>query len=156
MTDLKNGILDVHGFLLTKDTKLSDFYDLPEEDVKIKTTERGNTYIDFIRPLHSNGIDVYVRISFYNSSTSPKIVLLPAVPSELSGKYVDITKYRVEASKKWLKGLIDTEPTVSTSSSVYYEFEEVEYLSLARKDNHYGLVGGELDVIFKNQENNNK
>lgn len=149
MMDLKNGILDVHGFLLTKDTKLSDFYGLPAEDVKIKTTERGNTYIDFLHSLHSNGIDVTVEISFYKGSSSPKITLWPAVPSKLRGKYVDITKYRVEASKKWLKGLIDTEPTVSTSSSVYYEFEGVEYLSLARKDPHYGLVGGEIEVTFR-------
>ena len=148
MMDLKNGILDVHGFLLTKDTKLSDFYGLPAEDVKIKTTERGNTYIDFIRPLHSNGIDVAVEIYFFKGSTSPKIVLWPAVPPEVGTDYDEITKYKVEASKKWLKGLIDTEPTVSTSSSVYYEFEGVEYLSLARKDRHYGLVGGEIEMTF--------
>lgn len=149
MMDLKNGILDVHGFLLTKDAKLSDFYDLPKEDVKIKTSRLGSIYIKFLHPLHSNGIDVTVEVSFYKRSESPKIVLWPAVPSELRGKYVDITKYRVEASKKWLKGLIDTEPTVSTSSSVYYEFEGVEYLSLARKDPHYGLVGGEIEVTFR-------
>lgn len=146
--DLKNGILDVHGFLLTKDAKLSDFYDLPKEDVKIKTSRLGSIYIKFLHPLHSNGIDVTVEVSFYKRSESPKIVLWPAVPPEVGTDYDEITKYKVEASKKWLKGLIDTEPTVSTSSSVYYEFEGVEYLSLARKDRHYGLVGGEIEMTF--------
>lgn len=146
--DLKNGILDVHGFLLTKDAKLSDFYDLPKEDVKIKTSRLGSIYIKFLHPLHSNGIDVTVEVSFYKRSESPKIVLWPAVPSEIGSSCDKIAKYKVEASKKWLKGLIDTEPDFSSDSCIYYKFAVVKYYSSVIPDPHYGLIGGEIQVIF--------
>lgn len=148
MTDLTKGIIEIDGFVLTKDTKLSDFNILSDDVIKTQISKRGNTYIKFCKPINSNGIDAYADVSFYTNSTIPKIQFLVSVPSELHGKYEEIAKYKVEAAKKWLKGMIAETPTTDCEEGISFHFKDVSFSSFVHSDVHYGLIGGEIDVTF--------
>lgn len=148
MTDLANGIIDVNGFELTRYTQLREFENLPKGVVNIQKSKRGNTYIKFLDPLHSNGVDVIVEVSFFSDSPDPEIKLFPKVPSELKGDYIAISQYKLSSAKQWLAGVIKTPPDTSNSSCVFYRFGFVEYFSSVSRDLHYGMSGGEICVTF--------
>lgn len=148
MTDLTKGIIEINGFILTRDSKVSDFDSLTESDARILTSKRGNKYITFLQPINSNGVDCYVEVSFYTDSTTPDIKFFPSVPDELKGDPVAQSKYKVAAAKQWLKGMLDEEPHTSNDSCVFYKFDDVDYFSSVSDDIHYGLVGGEINVTF--------
>lgn len=148
MTDLSKGIIEINGIVITKNSKPSDFENLPADEVKFQVSKLGHTYIKFLTPLHSNGIDVYVKVTFPKDSDCPEIGLCPSVPDHLAGKYDEIARYMLAAAKKWLGGMIDAQPHTSNNSCVYYEFNGVDYYSSISEDIHYGLVGGAIDVTF--------
>ena len=149
MTDLTKGIIEINGFTLTKNSKPSDFVNLSAEEAKVQVSKRGHTYIKFTKPMHSNGVDVFVEVAFYADSEVPEIKMWPSVPSELKGKYDEIAWHKLAAAKKWLKGMIAGTPHTSNDSCVFYKFDSVDYFSSINKDVHYGLVGGEIDVTFR-------
>lgn len=148
MTDLSKGIIEINGIVITKNSKPSDFENLPADEVKFQVSKLGHTYIKFLTPLHSNGIDVYVKVTFPKDSDCPEIGLCPSVPDHLAGKYDEIARYMLAASKKWLAGMLHDTPTTDCDEGISYHFDAVSFSSFTYNDIHYGLVGGAIDVTF--------
>lgn len=149
MTDLSKGIIEIDGIILSKNTKPSDFSSVPSDIAKVAVSKRGHTYVNFFNPIQANGVDVFVEVNCYLDAEVPEIKLFPKVPAELKDDgYGNIAMYKLNASKKWLEGMIDCEPNTSNASCVYYKFADVDYFSSISKDIHYGLVGGEINITF--------
>ena len=148
MTDLSKGIIDIEGIILSRNTRASDFINITNPNIKVNISKRGHTYVTFLKPLCKNDIDMYIEVACYKDECIPEIVIYPAIPSELQGRYEDVAKYKLEASKQWLSTMIDAQPHTSNTSCIYYKFDLVDYYSAIREDLHYGLLGGEIQVSF--------
>lgn len=148
MTDLSKGIIEIDGIILSRNTKPSDFSSVSSDIAKVAVSKRGHTYVNFLNPIQANGIDVFVEVNCYLDAEVPEIKLFPKVPAELKGKYDEIARYKVATSKKWLKRMIDCEPTSESAESILFSFEWGYIRSATRDDVHYGLIGGEINLRY--------
>lgn len=149
MTDLTKGIIEIDGMVLSRNSQVSDFKKSINPNIKVQTSKRGHTYVKFLNPIIANDVAMYVEISLYADSNIPEIKLFPSVPAELKGKYDEAARYKVEASKQWLKGMIDGEPSSESIESILYSYDWGYIRSATRDDIHYGLVGGEIGISFR-------
>lgn len=149
MTDLTKGIIEIEGMALSRNSQASDFNNLINPKINVQTSKRGHTYVKFSNPIITNDVAMYVTVAFYVDSDIPEIELLPSVPEELKGKYDEVAKYKLKASKRWLKGMIDGEPSSESIGSILYSYDWGYIRSATRDDIHYGLVGGEIGIKFR-------
>ena len=149
MTDLSKGIIEIEGVVLSKNTCANDFINLNNPNIDVKISKRGHTYINFLNPIVFNDIAMFVKVACYTNSDVPEIKLFPSIPpSVVDHGYGEIPKYKLDAAKQWLKGMINSEPKTSNDSCVFYKFDDVDYFSSISEDIHYGLIGGEINITF--------
>lgn len=148
MTDLKKGIIEIDGYVVSSASQASDFDDISPETAKREVSKRGHTYVRFLTPIVANEVAMYVNVAFYTDSQIPEIELRPSIPPELKGRYEEVAKYKLSVAKRWLKGMIASEPHASNNSCVFYKFDDVDYFSSISNDVHYGLVGGEISITY--------
>ena len=134
MTDLSKGIIELEGIVLSRNTKASDFVELSNPNIKVTISKRGHTYVKFLKPLTANGVEMYVEVNCYKDSDTPEIVLFPNIPTELVGKFDEIAKYKIEASKKWLKSMVEATPTTDCEIGTSYHLIDVHITSFIRED----------------------
>ena len=148
MTDLTRGIIEIEGMTLSRNTKAVDFENISNPNIQVTVSKRGHTYVKFKNPIVAGNISVFVNVACYTDSPIPEFELRPAVPDELRGDPVEISKYKVSASKQWLKKMINGNPTTDCDTGTSYHFSDIHITSFAQEDIHYGLRGGEIKIRF--------
>ena len=129
MNDLKHGIIDINGFLLTPQTKPSDI----EEYFNTTLFDNGvrkHFYFDK-KTFNNNGIDFHIDASF--KETIKELILRPDIP-EIQAKYnldTDDRNERLEYYKelrvvldKWLEEQLG-DPLRKNERNTSYEFENI-------------------------------
>lgn len=147
MTDLTKGIIEINGFTFKPGTKLDEVLAFFGDKVRVLELSTGPR-VKFSKPfLISDDIYAY-NFDFSPSGNLQNFGLLPVVSRELEGKYEQIARYSLAASKQWLKSAINGEPHTLNDSCVYYKFDSVDYFASVSADRDYGLVGGHIVVTF--------
>ena len=156
MNDLKNGILDINGFLVNPNTKVEELethFSLPAEH------EPPFAFWNFSdRIFLSEGVSFAVFITF-DEGNLKKVVLRPQFP-EIADKY-DLTPYSNDwlpyyqeiraIMDEWLEKQLGT-PTFKSDRVTEYNFEKVllgtdSYIDT--RDRDYCVQGGSIDIYYR-------
>lgn len=148
MSELKDGILNVNGFLLSKNTKPQDLEALSAADVKIEKSRKGDVFVQFLKPIFGTGFMGYVSVDFYIRKTYPEISIMPKVIDSITSSE-DRAKIALFSSKKWLKSVIGVEPTTEDGMSILYKFDWGHILADCWQDRDYGLMGGGIGIKYE-------
>lgn len=148
MSELKDGILNVNGFFISKDTKPEDFKKLSERDVEIQVSRRGHTFVKMLRPIFGQGFVGYVNVNYSARGGSPSVTIRPMVVDSIT-KQEDRVKIALYSSRKWLKSMLDVEPTSESTTAVSYEFSWGEISAGCWEDREYGLMGGYITIEYE-------
>lgn len=148
MTDLTKGIIEIEEMVLSRNSQASDFNNLVNPNIDVQTSKRGHTYAKFLNPIIANDVAMHVEISLYADSDIPEIKLFPSVPAELKGKYDEVAKYKLKASKQFLKAVIDDKAD-EDAESICYSYKWGYIIALVSEDRDYGLRGGEITIRFR-------
>lgn len=150
MTDLKNGIIEIDGFVITPKTTKDNFEKLPKEKVKIVVSKRGNKYFTLLTPIIANGIPMYIEPDFAANGTLTGLTLKPTIPASMPyTDYHDSARNALECCKIWLKSFIDIPPTADNKHCIYYKFGIVDYYASILEDRDYGVRFSDLKATFK-------
>ena len=149
MTDLKNGIIEIDGFEFRPGVKDEDVLIYFADKARVLELASGRK-VKFTKPFYLAD-DIYsYAFNFNQDGLLSHFSLIPEVPSYvIDHGYGEQTKYKLEISKKWLKGMIDDSPASESDESILYSFAWGYIRSATRDDIHYGLVGGEIDVVIR-------
>lgn len=150
MTDLKNGIIDVDGFIITPKTTRSDFETLSQDKMKVEISKRGNKYYTLLTPVIAGGISMYIDPNFNSDGTLRSLELNPVIPSDMPQKtQQDGVKNALECSKRWLKAVMDVTPTNDIADNcLSYSFSWGYVITAIYKDRDYGIRGGYTTIRF--------
>ena len=150
MFDLKKGIFSIFGVQISKDTSPDAIACLPDDLASKKTSKRGNTYFKFLEPIPAADVDMYLEVDFFVGQKAPEVNLFPAVPDSVKDTgYGERAKYRVAASKRWLKDVISEPAESEGPESISYDFGEGYIYAATQGSRDYGLIGGEIRVRFE-------
>ena len=163
MNDLKNGIIDINGFLLSPTTTVEEM----ENHFGVKATDSGlRKHIDFDgKPFVSDGIEFKGDISFKDKVTAIK--LFPQLPSLIT-KYnikgcweyptsgdpdVDLLYFREvrNSMDSWLEKQLGA-PTQKDEKTTTYVFPLVSISTCAyfQKEPHgFSVLGGKVKIEFE-------
>lgn len=147
MTDLSKGIIEIDGFTIKPGTTLKEmqeFFGKKIRLVELYTRSR----LKFLDPYYiSDNIYAYA-FDFNQNGILFEFALIPEVPVELNGKYDEIARHKLAASKKWLKGMI-SENVEEDNNRIKYAYDWGYIVSRIINDRDYGSRGGEIIINFR-------
>lgn len=148
MTDLKNGIIEIDGFEFRPGTTIDEVLSFFGNNVRILELTSGQR-VKFLKPFYLTENLYAYAFNFNKQGLLTRFALIPVAPDTIVDcGYGEIPKYKLAASKKWLKAMINCVPHTSNDSCVFYKFVNVDYFASITKDIHYGLIGGEIDITY--------
>ena len=149
MTELKNGIIDINGLIISKETKLADFQNHPMVS-KIHQTEKA-AHINISEPICVNGINAYIKVRLPISKQLPYVIeITPKLPPELKTNDTEqLARNLLQISKQWLKGMIDEPPTTEGTQSILYSYSWGIIDARLYMTRDYGLTGGIINIEYR-------
>ena len=156
MNDLKNGIIDIDGFLLTPTTKVEEL----EEYFNIKSqSSKEYNFFEIKIPFNNTGINFTVD-AIFDTGKLKEIILRPDI-SEIKAKYnlntidrnvwLEYYKELRVVLDKWLEEQLG-EPTLKTERVTEYKFDKIllgtdSYIDERSRD--FCVVGGTVDIYYR-------
>lgn len=149
MTDLMIGSLEICGFTFCKLTTLEEVQNYFGEKIRLEKLASG--FKVKLKRYYNISADIYVyAFNFDNEGLLTDYSLIPAVPPTIIDRgNGEIPKYKLEVAKRWLRNMIPVEPQTLNENAIGYSFESVGYYASVLKDSHYGIVGGNITVLFR-------
>ncbi len=147
MDKLKNGIIEVDGIVLGKDTTLEDLQNIGID----KATQRfhGNQYLEllFNKPIESDGVtfNISVRVSQKDDS---KVILIDPRLNNTFKNLVDESRAKQEVCEEWLKRNMDVPPTRDTNGGIVYEFDWGDLYSASVEHINFGHMEGCIQLVY--------
>lgn len=148
MTDLSKGIIEIDGFEVKPGTTLEEMKNFFGDKVRVLDLSTGPR-LKLQKPYYVAPNIYAYGFNFDQNNILRSFGFVPEVPEDLRGQYIEVAKYKVEASKKWLKGMIDEAPTSEGDENICYSYKWGYVIAQLYEDRDYGLRGGEIDVEFR-------
>lgn len=148
MTDLSKGIIEINDFTFRPGTTIDEVKNFFGENIRVLELSTG-TKIKFLKQVYLTENIYAYAFNFNKHGILTNFSLNPSIPSELDGKYVETSKYKVDISKKWLKSKIVEPSTSEGLESILYAYDWGYIRSATHSDPHYGLVGGEITIRYE-------
>lgn len=148
MTDLKNGILEVGGFTITPELTTKDLDALPADLVKVEYSRRGTKFYGFVPRVSAGGVEMVVDPYFNKDGVLDHLKLGAWIKTPGISDPIKSTQMVFEASRKWLKAVMDVVPFCETDDYISYRFEWGKITAIIVSDVHYGLSGGSIEIKF--------
>lgn len=152
--DLKNGVFDLGGYPLTKDTTIDDIPEIEKYNVKVMTSKCRPDFFT-IRSLDTitfDNVEAMVCVNLKKNQKAPRIIIepVPDLNSSGSNSAIESCMWALGQSKKWLKAALpDIEPATEHNLSIWYNFKWGKIYAQCVKDRDYDIAGGEIKVNFK-------
>lgn len=154
MQDLEHGIVKIGDFVFSKNTKLEELKNLSEDIVITKTYERSKIYeFNFLEPIVCNSIKGYFKVeyTFDGNIYSIRIgIRIPEGEKKGFSMSTERTEQYFEYSKRFLKGLMKSEPTAESQRSLEYEFDWGGVYTFLFVDRDYGLRYDGIEIEYFN------
>lgn len=149
MTDLTKGIIEIDGFTFRPGIKIDEVLSFFGDKVRVLELSAA-TRVKFLSPFYLTENIYAYAFDFNKDGILTRFSLHPVPPDTVVDRgYGERPKCKLEIAKQWLTGMIDGEPHTTNNSCVFYKFDNVNYFSSITQDIHYGLVGGEIDIKFR-------
>lgn len=146
MTDLTKGLLEINGFTFNPQTTLRDAKMFFGDRACIREYSSGPN-LRLTDPFYiSSNIYAY-SFDFTSEGLLGVIHLIPVAPPMIKGS--EVPEYKFSVAKDWLASNIPTPATEQSKTYIYYGFDSVQYEVILRTDMHYGVVGGDIAVIYR-------
>lgn len=152
--DLKNGVFDLGGYPLTKDTTIDDIPEIEKYNVEVAESKRhpGEVFfVDSKQYISFGGVSMRTDVVLGKEDKAPTIRMYPIPdPNSKGGKdAVESCMWALEQSKKWLKAaLFDVEPSEESDHHIYYAFSWGGIGAFCHEERVYGMTGGHIKVKF--------
>ena len=151
MNKLKDGIVEVSGLVLDKDTTITDLQNIGID----KAVQRfhGNLYLEvlFNEPVESDGVTFNVIVRAASKDNSKVIMLDPKLNVPLRN-IVDESREKQEICEQWLKRNMDVPPTRDTDDGIFYDFDWGHIYSAAAEHINFGHIRGCIQMIYGDLE----
>ena len=141
MIDLKNGIVEFNGIVITRDSTPDDFNKLPKGTVQYSTSRRfGGSFYKIAKPVSADGIEMSASIDFLPGQVVPQIELRPYGTKDCREAFA--------ASHKWLESVLEDSIEV-VDYILVLESNKMKVSSIVKYTPRDGLEsGGSIEIKF--------
>ena len=148
MTDLRSGCLDIGGFTFHPRTRLEEVKTYFGD--KLRVMQLGDRTIAKLDGPYYVTPNIYAySFMFTADGFIQSYTLYPVAPPMIRDEgNGEIPKYKLGVAKQWLQAMLQLMPQTANELSVGYTLSGVGYYAAVKEDVHYGLVGGDITVLF--------
>ena len=151
MERIKEGIVEVDGIVLDKDTSYKDLETMDIDKAVVRDHPHGYLEAIFNHPVTSDGIDFQVSVRIRRVGGAKVILLDPKIKKPVHGK-LDVSREKQEICEEWLKRNMGIEPTRDTDDGINYDFEWGSIYSTAAGHINFGHLDGCIHLAFGDED----
>ena len=148
MTNLRSGWLDIGGFTFHPGTRLEEVKNHFGD--KLRVLQLWNEFIAKLDGPYYVTPNIYAySFMFRGDGVIKSCTLYPVAPPMIKEEgNGEIPKYKLAVAKQWLQSMLPFAPQTLNEQAVGYTLDYVGYYASVKQDIHYGLVGGDISVLF--------
>lgn len=147
MDRIKDGFIEVDGFVIGPDTTAEELVDLSIDKATQRFHPHGYLEVFFKKPIVSDDVEFQVSVRITRNGENKVILLDPKLKMPIRN-ILDENRMKQEICEEWLKRNMDVEPTRDTDEGIFYDFPWGHIYSSAPTHINFGNLEGCILMFY--------
>ena len=147
MDRIKEGYVDIGGYVIGPETTAQELMDLSIDVAVQRLHAHGYVEVIFNKPIVSDGVEFQASARIANKDERILVLLDPKLKMQIND-LLDESRMKQEICEEWLKRNIDVEPTRDTDDGIFYDFPWGHLYSSAAQHINFGNLEGCIIITY--------